>query len=114
MILVARRSFPGNVASLAHVYPLGRLSDVQRCGLPSTIFVRMLRRRNRAAKENARNMQARTDKSLDIIGKTLRHTWGDLLSAPLPERICRLLEELERMEKEAVRSPDQQGRDKQR
>jgi hypothetical protein len=43
-------------------------------------------------------MRARNDKSLDVIGNTLRDTWRELVASPLPERIQRLLDELDRTE----------------
>jgi hypothetical protein len=41
-------------------------------------------------------MRARNDKSLDVIGNSLRDTWRELVASPLPERIQRLLDELDR------------------
>jgi len=46
-------------------------------------------------------MRARNDKSLDVIGNSLRNTWRELVASPLPERIRRLLDELDRTEDEA-------------
>src|SRR5262249_45671196 len=43
-------------------------------------------------------MRARNDKSLDVIGNSLRDTWRELVASPLPERIQRLLDELARTE----------------
>jgi hypothetical protein len=40
--------------------------------------------------------QARREESLDLIGRTLRDAWRDVTAAPLPERIRKLLDELER------------------
>ena len=50
-------------------------------------------------------MRARNDKSLDVIGNSLRDTWRELVASPLPERIQRLLDELDRTEDE----PGQRG-----
>ena len=50
-------------------------------------------------------MRARNDKSLDVIGTSLRDTWRELVASPLPERIQRLLDELDRAEDE----PGQHG-----
>ena len=50
-------------------------------------------------------MRARNDKSLDVIGNGLRDTWRELVASPLPERIRRLLDELDRTEEE----PSQRG-----
>jgi len=50
-------------------------------------------------------MRARNDKSLDVIGNSLRDTWRELVTSPLPERIQRLLDELDRTEEE----PRQRG-----
>ena len=48
-------------------------------------------------------MRARNDKSLDVIGNSLRDTWRELVASPLPERIQRLLDELDRTEDEPGR-----------
>jgi len=50
-------------------------------------------------------MRARNDKSLDVIGNSLRDTWRELVASPLPDRIQRLLDELDRTEDE----PGQRG-----
>jgi hypothetical protein len=47
-------------------------------------------------------MQARDNKSLDVIGDGLRNVWRDVVASPMPERIGRLLEELRRREREVA------------
>jgi hypothetical protein len=43
-------------------------------------------------------MPARTDTSIEKIGKRLRDEWSELLTSPLPERLLLLLDQLERRE----------------
>jgi len=43
-------------------------------------------------------MQARRDRSLELIGDGLRDIWRDVVASPLPDRIRHLLEELRRRE----------------
>ena len=45
-------------------------------------------------------MQARRNKSLEVIGDGLRDAWRDVVDSPLPARIRHLLEELHRKERE--------------
>jgi hypothetical protein len=52
-------------------------------------------------------MQPRRDKSLELIGDGLRDFWRDVVVSPLPDRIQRLLEELQRKEDEGrAEAPD--------
>jgi hypothetical protein len=54
-------------------------------------------------------IQSRRDRSLELIGEGLRDFWRDVVVSPLPDRIQRLLEELQRREDEG-RAAAQNGR----